>query len=438
MSDSTVYIGLDTHKKEHKAAVFAPGCDQPQEWTVRNESAEIERWVRRMQRKFPLHEIRVAYEAGVCGFDLQRRIRRPGVECKVIAPSLIPVRPGQRVHTDRRDAAGIGRYLRSGELTEVHPPNEQQEALRDLCRVREAAVEDLRRTRQRVLKFLLRRGLQYTGSKHWTQGHLAWLGGIRLEAPLAQEVLGGLLLEMEHRQERVGQWDRRLQAVAQEEEHRQPVGWLRCLQGVDTITAICLLAELYSFGRFPSPRQLMSYLGMTPSEDSSGPTVRKGPITKAGNRRVRRLLTEAAWHQRHRATASKALRARREGQPAWAIAIAQKAQERLHRRFGRLSQRGMPANKVVMAVAREMAGFVWALLQGPPPPGLPPAVRESGHCRRVRLSPGASRQAAGRKPAGGPPEGGPPVPVGRLAALGSLASVALSSAKAKPLYRDHR
>jgi transposase len=434
MSDSTVFIGLDTHKKDHKAALFVPGSDAPQEGTIRNEPAQIERWVRRLQRKFPSQAIVVAYEAGVCGFDLQRRIRRPGVDCKVIAPSLIPIRPGQRVHTDRRDAAGIGRYLRDGQLTEVFAPNEQQEALRDLCRSREAAVEDLRRTRQRVLKFLLRRGLQYTGSKHWTQGHLAWLGGIRLEAPLAQEVLGGLLLEMEHRQERVAQGDRRLQAVAQEPEYRQAVGWLRCLQGVDTITAICLLAELYSFGRFPSPRQLMSYLGMTPSEDSSGLAVRKGPITKAGNRRVRRLLTEAAWHPRHRSTASKALRSRREGQPAWAIAIAQKAQERLHRRFGRLSQRGMPANKVVMAVAREMAGFVWALLQGPPSPGVPGALRESRKRRTVRLSPGAP----GRGPAGGPPEGRPPVPVGRLAALGSLASVALSSAKAKPSYREHR
>jgi hypothetical protein len=168
-----------------------------------------------------------------------------------------------------------------------------------------------------------------------------------------------------------------MQAVADEEPYREKVGWLRCLQGVNTLTALSLLAELYAFERFDSPRKLMSYLGLTPSEESSGQTVRKGPITKAGNRRVRRLLVECGWHQRRRAIGSKVLQARRQGQPAWAVAIAERAQERLFRRYWRLSGKGKPSNKAVTAVARELVGFVWALLQGPPksvPSGRPPGA----------------------------------------------------------------
>ncbi len=370
MKDSTVYVGLDAHKKEHKVAVFFPGREVPEESTVLNGAKEIDRWVGSLQRKAGLREIIVAYEAGVCGFALQRRIRRAGVACRVIAPSLMPIEPGQRVRTDRRDAANLGRNLRDGRLREVHAPNEQQEAVRDLCRCREAAMADLGRIRHQVLKFLLRRGLYYSQGQHWTLRHLEWLGAVRLEDALAQEVLTRYVRELSHRQERLAELDQRVEAVAQEAPYRQSVGWLRCLQGMDTLTALTVLAELYTLDRFASPRKLMGYLGLTPSEDSSGPTVRRGPITKAGNRRVRRLLIEAGWHQRHRGTASKALKARRKGQPAWVVAIAEKAQERLHRRYWRLSARGKPANQVVTAVARELAGFVWALLQGPPQEGL--------------------------------------------------------------------
>ena len=397
MKDSTVYVGLDAHKKDHKVAVFFPECDTPKERTVLNTPRDIGRWIQCLQQDAQGREIVVAYEAGVCGFALQRQIQRPGVRCQVIAPSLMPIVPGQRVHTDRGDAAALGRNLRDGRLTEVHPPNEQQEAVRDLCRCREAAMDDLRRIRHQVLKFLLRRGLYYTQGQHWTGRHLEWLGAVRLEDVLAQEVFTGYLRELAHRQERLGELDKRVEAVAQEEPYRQNVGWLRCFQGIDTLTALTVLAELYAFERFSSPRKLMSYLGMTPSEDSSGQTVRKGPITKAGNRRVRRLLIEAGWHQNRRATASKALRARRRGQPAWVVGIAEKAQERLHRRFVRLSARGKPANQVVTAVARELAGFLWAVLQGPPqdaasrrPPGaeaVPAAPARRRHPAVAKVEP---------------------------------------------------
>jgi len=397
MKDSTVYVGLDAHKKDHKIAAFFPGRDVPEEGMVVNTPKDIDRWVRSLQRKVPFQPIVVAYEAGVCGFALRRQIQREGVTCMVIAPSLMPIVPGQRVHTDRRDAAALGRNLRDGRLTEVHPPNEQQEAVRDLCRCREAAMDDLRRIRHQVLKFLLRRGVYYSQGQHWTGRHLEWLGAMRLGDVLAQEVFTGYLRELGHRQERVAELDKRVEAVAGDEPYRQNVGWLRCFQGIDTLTALTVLAELYAFERFSSPRKLMSYLGLTPSEDSSGQTVRKGPITKAGNRRVRRLLIEAGWHQRLRGTASKRLKARRKGQPGWVVAIAEKAQERLHRRFVRLSARGKPANQVVTAVARELAGFLWAVLQGPPqdaasrrPPGaeaVPAAPARRRHPAVAKVEP---------------------------------------------------
>ena len=388
MNDSITYVGLDAHKKEHRIAVFFPGRDTPEELAISNTRKEIDAWLRRLGRKVP-GEIVVAYEAGVCGFALQRQIQRPGVECQVIAPSLMPIQPGQRIHTDRRDAASIGKNLRSGLLTRVHPPNVEQEAARDLCRCREVAVEDLRRVRHQVLKFLLRRGVYFREGNHWTVRHVAWLGAVRLEDVLEQEVLTNYLLELEHRQQRLAHLEKRVQEVAAQEPYRQKVGWLRCLQGIDTVTALSLLTELYAFERFTSPRELMSFLGLVPSEDSSGQTIRKGPITKAGNRRVRRLLIEASWHQRQRATASGKLKARRKGQPDWAVAIAQRAQERLYRRYWRLSSKGKPSNKVVTAVARELAGWVWAMLQGGRlgPPRQPPLNAEAAPGAPARRRP---------------------------------------------------
>ena len=363
MNESSTFVGLDAHKKEHRLAVFLPGSDIPEEHVIANQRRDIDGCLRRLLRKVP-GEIVVAYEAGVCGFALQRQIERPGVRCMVIAPSLMPVKAGDRIHTDRRDAASIGRNLRSGSLTEVHPPNPRQEAARDLCRCREAAMDDLRASRHRLLKFLLRRGYYFRDGQHWTLKHMAWLRSLRLEVPLEQEIFTEYLREVEHDEERLARLDKRLDELAGEEEYRQKVGWLRCYQGINTVTALSLITELYAFERFTSAPKFMAFLGLVPSEDSSGPTIRRGPITKAGNRRVRRLLIEAAWHQRRRATASKVLKRRREGQPEWAVAMAQRAQERLYRRYWRLSTKGKPANQVATAVARELAGWVWAMLQG--------------------------------------------------------------------------
>jgi transposase len=354
---------LDAHKKEHKVALLPPGSDVMEEWVVKNQVREIKRMVKRLRRRFS-GPIIFCYEAGVCGFALQRQIISAAdkVQCQVIAPSLVPVKPGERVKTDRRDARKLVQLFRAGLLTEVHPPDEEEEAVRDLCRCRQAAQEDLGRIRQQLLKFLLRRAFIYHEGSHWTEKHLRWLGGLKFEQVVDQEIFTSYLTEMDHRRDRVKVLDQSLAEVAQQEPYKEPVGRLRCFRGIDTVTALTIVAELHGFERFTSPRQLMSYLGLTPSEHSSGDQQRQGGITKAGNSRVRRLLTEASWHQRHRPTVSKALRQRRAGQPPWVIAIADRAQQRLHRRYLRLLHKGKPPGKAVIAVARELAGFIWSVL----------------------------------------------------------------------------
>ena len=415
MQDRTTYVGIDAHKKEHHLAILAPGSDGPQESKVPNQPKAIASMVRRTLKRCP-GPVVFAYEAGVCGFALQRDIERAGGQCKVIAPSLIPRKPSQRVYTDRRDARNLAAYLRAGVLTEVRPPTEPQETIRDFCRQRDAARRDLMRVRHQVLKYLLRRGRVYSEGHHWTQKHLRWLSSLRFDPPLAEEVFGDYLAELDHRQRRLERLDRRLAELADSEPYRQRVGYLRCFRGIDTVTALSLVAELHGIEHFDGPRQLMSFVGLTPSEASSGESRRRGEITKAGNGRARRLLIEAAWHQRHGVRTSKTLAGRRVGQPRWAVAIAERAQVRLYRRYRRLLGRGKIPGKVVTAVARELAGFIWAVLRrvepvaaaGVPdrreaPPGggavCPRSARAAGACAEAvpsRPRAKTSRRGAGR------------------------------------------
>lgn len=363
MDNSTTYVALDAHKKEHKVAMLAPGSDIAEEWVVKNQPQEIKRMVKRIRRRSS-GPIVFCYEAGVCGFALQRQIASiaENIKCQVIAPSLIPVKPGERIKTDRRDARKLVQLLCAGLLTEVHPPNEQEEAVRDLCRCREAAHKDLMRVRHQLLKFLLRRAVIYREGNHWTNKHMRWLRSLEFDQIVDQAVFNSYLVELEHRMDRLKVLGQILADVAGQEPYKEPVGWLRCFRGIDTITALTIVAELHGFERFTSPRRLMSYLGLTPSENSSGDRQRQGAITKAGNRRVRRMLIEASWHQRHLPIVSKTLRKRREGQPQWVIDIADRAQRRLHRRYLRLLHKDKTPSKAVTAVARELAGFIWSVL----------------------------------------------------------------------------
>jgi transposase len=359
--DSTV-VGLDTAKATIQVAMLLPGAQQPVEWQVANEPGAIKRLARKLGRA-AAGEVRCCYEAGPCGYALQRQLEAEGVSCVVVAPSLIPIKPGDHIKTDRRDARKLAELFRAGLLTLVRPPTEAEEAVRDLCRCREDVQEDLLRARHRLGKFVLRRGLVWRGGKRaWTRAHREWLRSLQFEQPAERVVVASYLLAIEQLEERQRTLDAELERLAQQEPHREAVGWLRCFRGIDTVTAMTLLAELHDFRRFTSPRALMAYLGLVPSEYSSGATRRQGSITKAGNGHIRRVLIEAAWHYRHRPAIGRSLRQRRGGQPARIISLADRAQERLHRRFWRLTTRGKAPGKVVVAVARELVGFLWAVL----------------------------------------------------------------------------
>lgn len=361
MSDSTTYVGLDVHKKEHHAAVLFPGRDDPDRYVIPNESRAIRRLVRRVLSKSS-GPVVFAYEAGVCGFALARLIEAQGVRCMVIAPSLTPVLPGRHVKTDRRDAAALAGYLRGGLLTEVHAPTLAQEAARDLCRLRLTAQQDLQRSRQRLGKFLLRRGLFHT-SRWGTRSHWEWLNGLTFDDPLLLSVFREQTSEIQHREGRLAELNRQVEALSGEEPYRQAVGWLCCLRGVLTVTAMTILTEIHDFARFPDARRLMSYLGLTPSENSSGDTRRQGGVTKAGNRRARWILIESSWSQTKPPGRPRDVAKRRLGQPASVVRIAEKAQTRLYKRYSHLIRMGKPPSRAIPAVARELAGFMWAILQ---------------------------------------------------------------------------
>jgi transposase len=362
----TTYVGIDAHKKDLFIAMLVGEHATPVTWTVANEPNAIRRLVRKLEREAP-GPVRTCYEAGPCGYALQRQMTTPRVRCQVIAPSLIPRKPGERIKTNRRDARKLADLLRAGLLTEVRPPTLAEEAVRDLCRARDDAREDLQRSRHRFGKLLLRRGLHYSG-RNWTQGHRRWIDSLEWAQPAERAVVDDYLLAIDHLEARLLELDARLVEVADTEPYREHVGWLRCFRGINTLTAILILAELHDFRRFPSARALMAYLGLVPGEDSSGEQHRRGRITRTGNALVRRLLVETAWHYQHRPSIGIALRRRRMGQPRRVIAIADKAQQRLCRRFRRLMEQHKPTPKVAVAIARELAGFLWAALQPAPVP----------------------------------------------------------------------
>jgi len=350
---------MDVHKRTIAVAVRYPGGGRD-ERTIPHEARAVSRLARKLKREAP-GEISCAYEAGPCGYGLQRDLQEQGLKCQVIAPSLIPRKPGDRIKTDRRDARMLAELHEGGLLTEVHPPSPEDEAVRDLCRTREDAKEDEVRARHRLSKFLLRRNLRW-GRKNWTIAHQQWLRGLRLEHPADRAIFDAYCIALDQATERVRMVDLALKDWALIEPYATPVAWLRCFHGIDTVSAMTLVTELHDFRRFRRPRELMSYLGLIPSEHSSGGRTQRGGITKTGNGHARRILIECAWHYRHSARVSRTLQKRREGQPARVIAIADKAHRRLSDRYRRMTARDKEHNKVVVAIAREWVGFLWATL----------------------------------------------------------------------------
>ena len=359
---TTAYVGLDVDAKFLHVALLMPDGSRPVEWRVANEDAPIRRLAKRLLKAAEGVGLHACYEAGPTGFALQRKLQQAGVLCDVIAPSLIPKKAGERVKTDRRDARKLAELLRAGLLTEVRPPTESEEAARDLCRAREAGVADRTRCRHRVSKFLLRRGLRWSRSP-WTKVHRKWLLELSFEQAPEQLAFDSYLLALEQVEARVKTLEEHLENLAETAPYREPVGWLCCFRGIKTVTAMTLVTELHGFERFRSPRQLMSFLGLTPSEESSGGRRRLGAITKAGNAHVRRVIVETAWHYQYAPITGAILQKRRKGQPGWAITIAEQAQQRLCKRFSDLASRGKERNKITVAVGRELVGFIWALLR---------------------------------------------------------------------------
>jgi len=363
MRNAISFVGLDVHKVFIQAAVLLPDREAPLELRVPNEPSKVGSFIRKLERLCP-DRVELCYEAGPCGYQLSRRLN--GVErfdCIVIAPSLIPRKPGDRIKTDRRDARKLAEYLRSGLLTEVRPPSPADEARRDLCRWRGAAKEDLKAAKHRLSKFLLRQDRHFQGSKtNWTRTHFKWLRMQRFDDGHAQFVFDGMLAAVDSLAQRVGLIEQRIEDAAQEAPVREAVAVLQCFKGIRLVTAMSLVSELYSFERFATPRGLMAFLGMTPSEHSSSGEARRGGITKAGNGRLRKLMVESAQNCVRSSHTGREVKARREGQPPWAVGIAEKAQRRLYARFVRLTRTGKPHNKAIVAVARELVGFVWAML----------------------------------------------------------------------------
>jgi transposase len=362
MVEGITVVGMDAHKVWIKVALLLAGETKAVEWRVANEKAAVRRMVKKAQR-LAGGKVHFCYEAGPCGYALKRWIEEAGSVCVVVAPSLIPRKPGDRIKTDRRDARKLAELYRAGLLTEVHAPTPADEAARNLCRAREDAQAELMRWRHRVSKMLLGRGWQWNGTKRaWSRGHRLWLRSLRFEHEADQVVLGDYLLAIEQVEQRLRWLEEHIENESHKPAYGEAVAALRCFCGIDTLTAMGLVTELHDFMRFETARGLMAFLGLVPSESSSGDSERRGGITNAGNRHARRLLIEAAWHYRYRPNTTR-LQDRRKGQPPQVVAIADKAMHRLNRRFTRMVERGKPRPKVTVAIARELAGFVWAALR---------------------------------------------------------------------------
>mgnify|MGYP001614136969 FL=1 len=363
---ATLFVGLDVHKESISVAHVPDDrrADVTYVGRIGTRPADIDRLLRRLQDK--ADRLVVAYEAGPCGYVLYRHLTRRGITCLVVAPSLIPRKPGDRVKTDRRDAVQLARLLRSGDLESVYVPSVEDEALRDLCRAREAAVVTLKAAKFRLKSFLLRLDLHYTGRADWNDAHLRYLAKVVCPTPAQQIVFQESLRAVDEQVQRLKRLEAELADLVPAWRLAPVVRALQALRGVQDTVAVTTLTELGDLTRFDNPRQLSSFLGLVPSEDSTGDSRRQGPITKAGNGHARRILVEAAWAYQYPAKVSPAIRKRLEGLPQPVQDIAWKAQVRLCKRFRRLVGRGKHPNVVVTAIARELAAFMWAIAKEVP------------------------------------------------------------------------
>jgi transposase len=353
----TGFVGLDAHAESIAIGVAEAGRAAARfVGTVGSRRSELEKALRKLG---PPESLQIVYEAGPCGYGLVRELRARGYRCEVVAPSKIPRQPGERIKTDRRDALKLASLSRAGELVTVVVPDDRDEAIRDLSRAREDAVRARLKARQQLKALLLRHDRRYTGKSSWTAAHERYLATITFDHPAQDIAFAEYRRAVREGQDRVERLTEALRAQVEGWRMLPVVAALQTMRGLDFVGAVTVVAEIGDLQRFAHPRDLMAYLGLVPSEYSTGSKRRLGAITKTGNGHVRRVLVEAAWNHRHPARLSHTLQVRQENQPSAVRDIAWRAQLRLCHRFRRLTARGVLPNKVCIAIARELAGFIW-------------------------------------------------------------------------------
>jgi transposase len=359
------FIGLDVHKETIAVALALPGWGEPQyRGEIAHEPKAVRKWLDRLSAEFDGALLLFCYEAGPCGYGLYRQLVAAGHDCQVVAPSLIPKKAGERVKTDRRDALKLARLLRAGDLTAVWVPDTEQEAMRDLSRARDDMKSQERKARQQLNAFVLRQGHHWPrGKTRWTSAHFNWLESIRFEQPWLQVVLQEYIDAVKAATQRVEDLTDQLMRALSTWSLAPVVDALVALRGIDKLAATVLLAELGDISRFDSPKQLMAYLGLVPSEHSSGGRRRQGAITLTGNGHARRMLVECAWSYRFPARQTMHLKRKAKAASAEAKAIAWRAQKRLCGRYRQLTQAGKNVKLVCVAIARELVGFIWDIVR---------------------------------------------------------------------------